>query len=104
MKKFNPVTFGEHIRILREKAGLPLREVAANLNIDISLLGKIERNERLPQKKFIRQIAIFYKAEESELKKEFLSDQIACKIVEEGVGIDTLKVAEEKISYLRAKK
>jgi hypothetical protein len=35
--------------------------------------------------------------------KEMLSDQFAYKILEEDVDIDTLKVAEEKIEYLKIK-
>jgi cytoskeletal protein RodZ len=39
-------TFGEYIRKSREELGLPLRKVAAALDIDTSILSKIERNER----------------------------------------------------------
>lgn len=35
-------TIGEQLRTLREKAALSLREVASNIGIDTSLLGKIE--------------------------------------------------------------
>ena len=41
-------TFGEYIRKLREDKQLPLRKVAAALDIDTSILSKIERNERKP--------------------------------------------------------
>lgn len=40
-------SFGEYIRELREAKGLPLRKVAAELDIDTSILSKIERNERM---------------------------------------------------------
>jgi HTH-type transcriptional regulator, competence development regulator len=104
MKKSSLTTFGEHIRTLREEAELPLRKVAAGLDIDPSLLGKIERNERQPTKEFIKQIASFYKIKEKDLMKEFLSDQIAYKILDEEADLDTLKVAEEKVTYLKTKK
>lgn len=39
-------SFGEYIRKSREEKGLPLRKVAAALDIDTSILSKIERNER----------------------------------------------------------
>ena len=39
-------TFGEYIRRIREANGLPLRKLAASLDIDQSTLSKIERNER----------------------------------------------------------
>jgi transcriptional regulator with XRE-family HTH domain len=52
-------TFGEQLRQLRETAGMTLREVAANIEIDPSLLAKIERNQRQPTKHLIKNIADF---------------------------------------------
>lgn len=94
-------SLGEQIRTLREEASLSLREVADKIGIDTSLLGKIERNERPPTKDQIKQVATFFKLDKKELLKEFLSDQIAYKIIEEEADIDTLKVAEKKIQYLK---
>ncbi len=92
-------TFGEHLRMLREKAGLTLKEVAHNIEIDISLLAKIERNERQPTKSLIKNISNFFITDEKELLNEFLSDQIAYKILEEDADLNILKVAEKKIKY-----
>lgn len=92
-------SFGEHLRLLRESAGLTLKEVASNIEIDISLLAKIERNERQATKQQIRNIASYFNANEKELLYEFLSDQIAYKILEEDADLSILKVAEEKIKY-----
>jgi len=39
-------TFGEYIRRLREEKKLPLRKVAAQLDIDTSTLSKVERGDR----------------------------------------------------------
>jgi transcriptional regulator with XRE-family HTH domain len=94
-------TIGEQLRTLRENAKLSLREVASNIGIDISLLGKIERNERQPTKEQIKQVAAFFKVNEKQLIKEMLSDQFAYKIIEEEADLDTLKVAEEKVEYLK---
>lgn len=95
-------TIGEQLRTLRETKNLSLREVANNIGIDTSLLGKIERNERFPTKEQIKQVAAFFKIDEKQLVKESVSDMIAYKIIEEDVDIDTLKVAEEKVEYLKA--
>ena len=92
-------TFGEHLRLLRERAGLTLKEVASNIEIDISLLAKIERNERQPTRYLIKNIANYFKADEKELLDEFLSDQIAYKILKEDADLNILKVAEKKIKY-----
>ncbi len=97
-------TFGEQIRLLREEAHHSLREVAEQIGIDTSLLGKIERNDRQPTKEQIKLIAKFFKLDEKNLIKEFISDQIAYKILEEDADLDTLKVAEKKIQYLKSKK
>lgn len=92
-------TFGEHLRILRENGNLTLKEVASNIEIDISLLAKIERNERQPNKPLIKKISDFFKVDEKELLNEFLSDQIAYKILDEDADLHILKVAENKIKY-----
>lgn len=97
-------SFGEYIRTLREEAALPLRKVAADLSIDPSLLGKIERNERPPTKDFIKQVATYYKISHKKLSNEFLSDQIAYKILDEEADLEILKVAERKVEYLKTKK
>lgn len=97
-------TIGERLRTLREEASLSLREVASQIGIDTSLLGKIERNERQPTKEQIKHIATFFKIDEKILIKELLSDQFAYRIMEEEADIDTLKVAEDKVEYLKANK
>ena len=97
-------TFGEHLRTLREETTLSLREVAIHLGIDPSLLAKIERNERQPTKPLIKQVAKYFKVSEKELQNEFLSDQIAYKILDEEADLGILKVAEGKVSYLKTKR
>ncbi len=97
LKKYK--TFGEHLRIHRENKGFTLKEVATNIEIDISLLAKIERNERQPTKPLIKKISDFFNVDEKELLNEFLSDQIAYKILDEDADLNILKVAEHKIKY-----
>lgn len=94
-------TFGETLRTLREEAELTLREVAANIEVDPSLLAKIERNERQPTKQLIHAVADFFKVDAKGLQNEFLSDQIAYKILNEEADPSILKVAEKKVSYFK---
>ncbi len=103
-RKQQITTIGEKIRSMREKANLSLRVVASDIGIDTSLLGKIERNERLPTKEQLKQVAAFFCVNEKNLIKEMLSDQFAYKIIEEEADLDTLKVAEEKVAYLKKSK
>lgn len=104
MSKQKISTFGEYIRQLREKAGLPLRKVAAQLDIDPSILGKIERNDRQPSKEQIKKLAVIFDQDENYLLSEYLSDQIAYKILEEEGDLNVLKVAEKKVTYLKSKR
>lgn len=95
-------SFGERLRSLRERRGKTLKIVAEHIAIDTSLLAKIERNERHPTKQIIKQIASYFDVDEKELLSEFLSDQIAYKILDEDVDLETLKIAEEKVKYLKS--
>jgi transcriptional regulator with XRE-family HTH domain len=95
-------SFGEHLRNLREEAGLTLKYVSEQVGIDTSLLAKIERSERQPTKQIIKQVADFFKVDEKELQNDFLSDVIAYKILDEEADISILKVAEKKVKYLKA--
>lgn len=94
-------TFGETIRKLREESGLPLRKVAAHLDIDPSTLGKIERNERTANKGMIEKFAEIFSINSKPLLVSFLSDKVAYEIMEENCTRDILKVAEEKIKYFK---
>ena len=94
-------SFGEHLRNLREEANFTLKFVSEQISIDTSLLAKIERNERQPTKFIISQIADFFKVDKKELQNNFLSDQIAYKILDEEADLSILKVAEEKVKYLK---
>lgn len=95
------ITFGEHLRSLRENLCLTLKNVSDKTGIDSSLLVKIERNERQPTKQIIKLISIFFQCNEKELLNNFLSDQIAYKIIDEEADLSILKIAEEKVKYLK---
>ncbi len=78
--------------------------MAEQIGMDTSLLAKIERNERQPSKQIIKQVAEFFNCNEQELLDNFLSDQIAYKILEAEANIEILKVAEEKVKYFKSVK
>jgi transcriptional regulator with XRE-family HTH domain len=97
-------SFGEQLRDLREDAGLTLKNVSEQINIDTSLLAKIERNKRQPTRFLIKQVAELFKVEEKDLQRNFLSDQIAYKILCEEADLSILKIAEEKVKYFKTVK
>jgi len=95
-------SFGAHLRRLRESSRLPLRKVAYELNVDLSLLAKIERNERKPTRQLIKSFAELFQQDEQKLFISYLSDQIVYQVLDEENGIKVLKVAEQKVRYLVA--
>ncbi len=97
-------SFGEQIRQLRIDKALPLRKIAAQLDIDPSILSKIERNERQPSKELVTAIAKIFNQNPKNLYLEFVSDQFAYKILEDNINICALKVAEEKVLYITKSK
>jgi HTH-type transcriptional regulator, competence development regulator len=97
-------SFGETLRKLRERSNMPLRELASELEIDQSTLSKIERNERKATRELIEKISNIFNVKEKELTINFMSDIVAYELINEEHSIDILKVAEEKLEYLKTKK
>ncbi|MFC0343816.1 helix-turn-helix domain-containing protein [Epilithonimonas hispanica] len=96
-------SFGEFIRELREKEGMPLRKVAAFVDIDASTLSKIERGERNANKEIIPLLSQILNISENKLLLTLLSDTVAESLIYENNSSEILKVAEEKIKYLKSK-
>lgn len=97
-------TIGEKLRELREAKELPLRKVAALLDIDVAILSKMERGERKLSKDIVLKLAGIYEHNADELLVLFLSDKIMYEIQDEDLGEKALKVAEKKVKYLKANK
>ncbi|MDY6895241.1 MAG: helix-turn-helix transcriptional regulator [Thermotogota bacterium] len=101
MATIDNVSFGEYLRELRENSNLPLRKVAAELDIDTSTLSKIEKNARNANVQIIDGIARIFNINKSELRIRYLSDKITYELLGEEDGIEILKAAEEKIKYYK---
>lgn len=92
-------SFGETIRKLREEKGLPLRTVAAFLDIDQAVLSKIERGLRKASRGIVIKLSQFFKVSEEDLLIEWLSDKFTYNVTDEKVALKALKIAEEKVTY-----
>lgn len=95
------ISFGEYIRQLREDQNLPLRKIAAELDIDTSTLSKIEKNERNANEQIIEKLSKIFSIDKADLKVRYLSDKITYQLLDEIDGIEILKVAEQKIIYYK---
>lgn len=94
-------SFGEYLRKRREQLGLPLRKVAAELDIDTSILSKIERSERVATKEMLPVLAKTLEVQEKEIEIEFikafiLSDIGDLKFLKSGL--------EETLNILNSRK
>lgn len=87
------------IRKLREERELPLRTVAAFLDIDQAILSKIERGQRKPTREQVVKLAEYYKVNENDLIVAWLSDKLVYEIENEQFALQALQVAEKKIKY-----
>lgn len=90
-------SFGETIRKLREKNNLLLREVSAKLEIDASILSKIENNNRVAKKELIKKFSKLYKVDYNELLIIWFSDKIVSELKDENNIEKILRIAEQKI-------
>ncbi len=99
MSKKHNTSFGEYIRQLREDRNLPLRKIAADLDLDTSTLSKIEKNERNANDQIIEKLSEIFAIDKADLKVRYLSDKITYQLLDEEDGIEILKVAEQKIKY-----
>ena len=95
---------GEYIRQLREKENMPLRKLAALLDIDQSTLSKLERGERPVNRQMIPIIAKTFKIDEKVLIIMFMSNQVAYQLADEKYAKDILIAAEEQIKYQAKRK
>lgn len=95
----NMDNLGETIRKLREEKKLPLRTVAAFLDIDQAILSKIERGQRKATRGHVIKLAEYFKVKESDLLVSWLSDKLVYEVADEQVALKALQVAEEKVKY-----
>lgn len=78
---------------------LPLRKIAAYLDIDQAVLSKIERGKRKATRDQVLDLARFFKIDKESLLVAWLSDKIVHELTEENSSLKVLQVAEEKIAY-----
>jgi len=93
------ISFGETIRKLREENNLLLREVSAKLEIDASILSKIENNNRVAKKELVKKFSKIFKVDYNELLIIWFSDKIVNELKDENNIEEILRIAEKKIKY-----
>lgn len=94
-------SFGETVRDIREKQGLLLRQVAAELQVDTAFLSKMERNEKKASRQQVDKLAIALGVKNKELLTLWLSDKLLETLEEESEAIEALKLTETRIKQTK---
>lgn len=88
---------GETIRNLREQNELPLRKVAAYLDIDQAVLSKYEHGTRMPKREQIIQLARFFKVDKKDLLVNWLAEKIIAELSDDELAAEALHLAGERM-------
>jgi len=97
MSKTEYREIGVYIRELREQKNMPLRKLAAELDIDTSTLSKIEKGERQANTDMLPILAKVFGLDYRQLQIKFLSDKIVSDFGKENFIADALKETIKKI-------
>lgn len=92
------MTFGEHIKQLREQNHLLQRQLANALDMDSAMLSKIERGERRAKREHIPVLASQLRTNEKELYTIWLADQVYELIKKEENATEILRTVGENIN------
>lgn len=90
-------TFASKLKTLRLKQELLLRQVAAAVDVDTSMVSKFENGERFPTREQIEKLATFFKVPEDDFLIEAYSDKLTYNFNEEPLAIEILKQAIKKL-------
>ena len=89
--------FGERIRKLRTQQNMLLRQLAALLDVDTSIISKIERGDRQLRKEQIPLLAQILKADLKDLQTLWLADQLYNMVQGEPMADEALKSVTKKL-------
>lgn len=92
-------SFGEMIRKLRQEKKLPLRTVAAFLDIDLAILSKIERGQRNASRNIVIKLAEYFNTDKDRMMVAWLSDNLSHQLEDDENALEALQVAETKVLY-----
>lgn len=91
-------TLGDTLRELREGKQLPLRTVAAYLDIDQAILSRMERGQRKVSREQVVKLAEYFDVDADELLVLWLAGQVTAVLVDEkDIAKKVLDIAKENI-------
>ena len=98
-------SFGETIRTLRKQRGEPLRVVAAAVEMDSTLLSKIERGERFPTEAQTVKFAKYFGVSQDGLRAQVIADRIMMQYGHHTTTLQAMKIVKERATvYAKERK
>lgn len=94
-------TFAETIRALRQGRGVPLRVVAAAIEIDSTLLSRFELGERFPTTEQLARFANYFQLPLDELSAQVIADRIIATYGTDEVTARAADMVRERLSEYR---
>lgn len=92
--------FGERVRELRTKQHMLLRQLASKLELDTSIISKVERGDRQLKKEQIPLLAKTLNADAEELLTLWLADQVMNVLKDEKLADAALKTVSKNIKKI----
>lgn len=84
--------FSTWLRSLREQRGVPLRVVAAAVDMDSTLLSKLELGDRLPTDAQAEALARHYKIPDDEMRRRIVAGRILQQFGDDPVLHDAISM------------
>ena len=91
-------SFGENIRTLRLEKNVPLRVVAAALEIDSTLLSRLELGDRFPTYDQIKRFADYFQQPVDEFSAQVIADRIISSYGHDAVMLKATEIVKERIA------
>ena len=89
---------GKKLRELREKKGLLLRQVAAELEVDTAYISKMERGEKNIKKEYITKLSEIYNFDKNKLIAIWLADKILENLKNEPMALNAMNIAQKHLN------
>jgi transcriptional regulator with XRE-family HTH domain len=96
-------TFANKLKELRLNKELLLRQVAAAIEVDTSMVSKFESGERFPTREQIEKLATFFKVPEEDFLVEAFSDKLSYDLGEDPLATEILKQTIVKLKSINSK-
>lgn len=96
------LSFGEYIRTLRQEKNVPLRVVAAVVEIDSTLLSRFELGDRFPTDEQIKRFAAYFQRPVEELSAQVIADRILSSYGHDAVMLKAADIVKERIAEYAA--